>query len=845
MVTFNPNTALSLYTGVIESWTVPSSGVYTLELWGAAGGNCNSVVGGKGAYVKVNVSLTAGEVLKILVPRAGQSTTGSSSGYSAGGGGGAFVWKGTSTLLAAAGGGGGAGSNAGGPGVLTTAGGNAAYSGGNGAVSAGTNGNASGNGAASGSSGIGTAAGWLQNGTPYSGWGGVAYTPTSSSFPGQGSYQGGWTGCSGGFGGAGSGAYGAGPGGGYSGGAVGGFDTSGYGAGGGGSYAINTMDGSSASGVRSGDGLVAINIANTEPTVSISSQTINPLGTSRIEWTYSDAESNAQTKYEILYKEQGSENGWTHAESTSGNAYHQFPAGTFEEGKTYDCCVRVYDGTDWSDRAFSTITAVSPHRVRSGINFIKNPSAELASAVGWGGVTGTLTRSTAKSYSGNASFMFTHPTSGNVNLNTRDIPAKPGQKFRLRGRFAAGAGVAVPRNARVDYAFERADNSRTHPYTAVADVAISTDGNWIEVIGDTVVAPAETTKLFAVFGVIGIQSGEYFHLDDLQVIDFTRGVDTGYFDGDSVDTNTTRYYWLGEPHNSPSAMEQFAIENLIPFDAEVDSYGGGGEVGGWNWSSTIMPSGGVNGGRYHRLTATAATQSAGLYINPSLYGVEPGKAYEMSYMLRSSHTGLTWNAVRAEWRKTDGTLISTTYASSAYLTANTWARIGGIMTAPPEATRVTFCMYKTSGNLPSGGTADFDLPFMAESVDGDRVNYFDGSTISANTTYQWTGTPNASTSLKATYGNWTTLTETTSATAAGVLNATALEAGDYELSIRVQDSTGAWSDWGPVESFELSPASNIQVKRAGTWTTGVEYVKKNGIWVQASPTKRKSGGVFA
>jgi len=87
--------------GGIQSFTVPVSGVYEIVAAGAGGGNANAF-GGRGRIVKGDISLTAGQVLRILVGQKGQLTT------SSGGGGGSYVAQtvGNTTILV---GGGGAG----------------------------------------------------------------------------------------------------------------------------------------------------------------------------------------------------------------------------------------------------------------------------------------------------------------------------------------------------------------------------------------------------------------------------------------------------------------------------------------------------------------------------------------------------------------------------------------------------------------------------------------------------------------------------------------------------------------------------------------------------------------
>ena len=89
----------------IQLWTVPANGTYTIEVWGAQGGNNGWYTGGKGARMKGGFNLSANDVLKFVVGQQGSTTT----SYHAGGGGGSFVWIDDGALLIVAGGGGGGG----------------------------------------------------------------------------------------------------------------------------------------------------------------------------------------------------------------------------------------------------------------------------------------------------------------------------------------------------------------------------------------------------------------------------------------------------------------------------------------------------------------------------------------------------------------------------------------------------------------------------------------------------------------------------------------------------------------------------------------------------------------
>ena len=119
--------------GVIQNFTVPTTGRYKIKAWGAKGGTHSSnygsfpgtYYGGKGAFKEGIFTLTEGTLLNIVVGhRGGDSVevkggrftnmTAAELGLSVednagtGGGGGSFVYTSSNVLLLAAGGGGGA-----------------------------------------------------------------------------------------------------------------------------------------------------------------------------------------------------------------------------------------------------------------------------------------------------------------------------------------------------------------------------------------------------------------------------------------------------------------------------------------------------------------------------------------------------------------------------------------------------------------------------------------------------------------------------------------------------------------------------------------------------------------
>ena len=89
----NLNNNVTINTQGVQEWTVPASGTYTIEVWGARGGGISGSNYGKGARMKGDFTLTQGDVLRIVVGQmGGQQNSGS-------GGGGTFVTKKTGSAL--------------------------------------------------------------------------------------------------------------------------------------------------------------------------------------------------------------------------------------------------------------------------------------------------------------------------------------------------------------------------------------------------------------------------------------------------------------------------------------------------------------------------------------------------------------------------------------------------------------------------------------------------------------------------------------------------------------------------------------------------------------------------
>jgi hypothetical protein len=98
----------------VQLWTVPVSGLYRIDAYGAVGGSTQLYYGGQGARIRGDFQLIEGEIIRIVVGQTGNwgPHTQSTAAKNASGGGGTFVvrspYNTDASILVIAGGGGGA-----------------------------------------------------------------------------------------------------------------------------------------------------------------------------------------------------------------------------------------------------------------------------------------------------------------------------------------------------------------------------------------------------------------------------------------------------------------------------------------------------------------------------------------------------------------------------------------------------------------------------------------------------------------------------------------------------------------------------------------------------------------
>jgi hypothetical protein len=108
----NNNSGTFNYTGTLDTMNITTTGIYTIDAFGAQGGKTYSILGGLGGNLQANFNLSAGTILSIIIGgKGGDGREGLNYAQdgSGGGGGGTFVAtklsSGTPTILLSAGGG--------------------------------------------------------------------------------------------------------------------------------------------------------------------------------------------------------------------------------------------------------------------------------------------------------------------------------------------------------------------------------------------------------------------------------------------------------------------------------------------------------------------------------------------------------------------------------------------------------------------------------------------------------------------------------------------------------------------------------------------------------------------
>jgi hypothetical protein len=270
---------------------------------------------------------------------------------------------------------------------------------------------------------------------------------------------------------------------------------------------------------------------------------------------------------------------------------------------------------------------------------------------------------------------------------------------------------------------------------------------------------------------------------------------------------------------------------------------------GWFAANGVPATGSTNQaggptGTYARTAATGTTTGTGYFA--MAYGVSgagnaaavtPGTVYTLSGSIRVTLAGglPQQPMIRLRWKDAAGTTLSGIVTTATGATNGQWINLSATGTAPANAAFVEAMGGYDSVNLATiaiGDAVDF-TGLMVEAA-GYASPYFTGATTAtADFTYAWTGTANASTSqeqgvsVNGWYARWFGSTGGT-----GVIYKHSTDApidGNYYRKVWLTANTGSAQDVG------LNPLTDIAVTAAKTYTFSImarsSVAQHMSIWV--------------
>jgi len=135
-------------------------------------------------------------------------------------------------------------------------------------------------------------------------------------------------------------------------------------------------------------------------------------------------------------------------------------------------------------------------------------------------------------------------------------------------------------------------------------------------------------------------------------------------------------------------------------------------------SSTLLPTGGLNGAPALRLTGNSVVAS--LYNKPQALPVDGGASFKLSTRFKTSAAlaaGSIW--VFARWRNAAGTYTYTDVESVLSVTG-VWTDLTGLVTGPADAVSVSFAV-SIRANVTAGQYVDFDFVSAIRAANGKLI----------------------------------------------------------------------------------------------------------------------------
>jgi hypothetical protein len=335
-------------------------------------------------------------------------------------------------------------------------------------------------------------------------------------------------------------------------------------------------------------------------------------------------------------------------------------------------------------------------------------------------------------YSGTASF--TTLPSGVPTIAVTASPSGTGATVTLTA--PAGSGGAVT-------GF-RVTAAQTSPLPAPANLVFNISGSAPAPTDVTGLTPGATYSWTAVAIYSSAESGPS---SPVVVVQPAPSTNPGrYFDGSTSATADTAFAWTGTTNNSTSTATGKAVSGWTSFSNGVGTSGGTGVV--------ARVTGGYAGTYSARATFFTDATAAGFWFGTdgstttSGFAVNAGGQMVGSIFAMPSRSQRLAAAIR--WYTSAGVFISMSVGADQLCGASGWTRLVASDTAPSNAAYAGVVVIDVAGVgwlLWRGGESLVLDAAMADIGTG-AVTYFDGSSVQDGYTFAWTGTANASTSLR-------------------------------------------------------------------------------------------------
>jgi hypothetical protein len=380
-------------------------------------------------------------------------------------------------------------------------------------------------------------------------------------------------------------------------------------------------------------------------------------------------------------------------------------------------------------------------------NICQNPSFEVGTS-NWFTNGGTMTRDTTQASTGTASLKQTRVGTGVASFyyGSASVSAvSPGDVITLAWKSKA-SNLTSADGAIIH--FRDAGGSIVSQYS----IGVTATAAWTRNVYTTVPAPPNTAYIvfYALYSASGVDGDQYW-VDEVLIEKYCPDrINAPWFDGDTPDTLTTQYDWVGTANNSgsfASAILQGSLQETRRNYCVSPSFEAG--LGSWVTTPTYWTNaGGV-------LTQDASWADSGYYSGKV---VCDGTASQQGATITFSGVANQTYIVSATIKNTSGrpvyirvrdTTNAVNSANSAQVNAGETTRVSTTITCGAAANPTVLVGISTDT---TAGASTFNFDSVLIEVGSTLADYFDGYTadVVPDVWYDWVGTAGASASIQQT-----------------------------------------------------------------------------------------------